>query len=75
MSKLTLGFTTGTFFAIVGVVIASQAGGLATEWNGALGVPDALKAHTFEAAGLLVLGFGLVLNAIVFARWIWSPDR
>jgi hypothetical protein len=80
MRKIVVGFLVGTVFVIVGLLLALQAGSLATEWsysgNVGRGILDEARAHVYRTTGLLVLGFGLVVNAVAFCRWLWqSPDQ
>jgi hypothetical protein len=73
MNKIKKAFVIGTAVAVAGLTLAVQAENLAMEWHGNSGSPNPSKMRSYETAGMIILGFGLLLNAMAICHWLWGP--
>jgi hypothetical protein len=76
--KVIVGLIIGAIIACGGAGLACQGRILATHRNSlgngqyTGGIVDAARQDLFQTMGLVVLGFGLILLALCFARWLFE---
>jgi hypothetical protein len=79
MRRIRVVFLLGLFAALTGGVVTIFAQDLASDWQnlagGRIGFVSPTRETTYRMMGLIMVGFGLVLEVFALQRWLAVESR